>query len=189
MFSKVYFCFTNNHLSFKFLSDFILTHGERVSQTSPLTIVWIPIINASRSSFSLTFLHSSGINNLKAIARLGKNAYLWSRNGRKGSISRMSDECLMKQETVFSFYTQYQAVMRKFTLAGKTKVCNCLTLSMLRTFVQRLFQQGLTMPTFSTIYSNVIFTSCLPLRIRHRTTGLCLYAVLKTRPLRHSYFS
>ena len=32
----------------------------------------------------------------------------------------MSDECLMKQETVFSFYTQYQAVMRKFTLAGKT---------------------------------------------------------------------
>ena len=36
----------------------------------------------------------------------------------KGSISRMSDECLIKQETVFSFYTQYQAVMRKFTLAG-----------------------------------------------------------------------
>ena len=35
----------------------------------------------------------------------------------KGSISRMSDECLMKQETVFPFYTQYQAVMRKFTLA------------------------------------------------------------------------
>ena len=31
----------------------------------------------------------------------------------------MSDECLMKQETVFLFYTQYQAVMRKFTLAGK----------------------------------------------------------------------
>jgi len=45
----------------------------------------------------------------------------------KGSISRMSDECLMKQETVFSFYTQYQAVMRKFTLAGKTD----LTLSSL----------------------------------------------------------
>ena len=35
----------------------------------------------------------------------------------KGSISRMSDECLIKQETVVSFYTQYQAVMRKFTLA------------------------------------------------------------------------
>ena len=67
-----------------------------------------------------------------------------------------------------------EAVMRKFALAGKTKVCNCLTLSVLRTFVQRLFQQGLTMPTFSTIYSNVIFTSCLPLRIRHRITWLCL---------------
>ena len=38
----------------------------------------------------------------------------------KGLISRMSDECLMKQEMVFPFYTQYQAVMRKFTLAGKT---------------------------------------------------------------------
>ena len=38
----------------------------------------------------------------------------------KGLISRMSDECLMKQEPGFPFYTQYQAVMRKFTLAGKT---------------------------------------------------------------------
>ena len=38
----------------------------------------------------------------------------------KGSISRMSDECLMKQEMVFSFYVVYQAVMRKFTLAGKS---------------------------------------------------------------------
>ena len=35
----------------------------------------------------------------------------------KGSISRMSDECLIKQETVVSFYIVYQAVMRKFTLA------------------------------------------------------------------------
>lgn len=35
----------------------------------------------------------------------------------KGSISRMSDECLITLETVFPFYTQYQAVMRKFTLA------------------------------------------------------------------------
>ena len=35
-------------------------------------------------------------------------------------LHRMSDECLMKLETVFPFYTQYQAVMRKFTLAGKS---------------------------------------------------------------------
>ena len=40
----------------------------------------------------------------------------------KGLISRMSDECLMKQEMVFSFYVVYQAVMRKFTLAGKSNV-------------------------------------------------------------------
>ena len=33
----------------------------------------------------------------------------------------MSDECLMKQEMVFPFYVVYQAVMRKFTLAGKAK--------------------------------------------------------------------
>ena len=38
----------------------------------------------------------------------------------KGLISRMSDECLMKQETVFLLYIVYQAVMRKFTLARKT---------------------------------------------------------------------
>ena len=34
----------------------------------------------------------------------------------------MSDECLMKQETVVSFYVVYQAVMRKFTLAGKSSI-------------------------------------------------------------------
>ena len=38
----------------------------------------------------------------------------------KGLISRMSDECLMKQEMVFSFCIVYQAVMRKFTLAAKS---------------------------------------------------------------------
>ena len=38
----------------------------------------------------------------------------------KDLISRMSDECLIKQEMVISFYVVYQAVMRKFTLAGKT---------------------------------------------------------------------
>ena len=39
----------------------------------------------------------------------------------KGSISRMSDECLMKQETVIPFYVDCQAVMRKFTLAGESE--------------------------------------------------------------------
>jgi len=36
----------------------------------------------------------------------------------QSSISRMSDECLMKQEFGFPFYIVYQAVMRKFTLAS-----------------------------------------------------------------------
>ena len=72
------------------------------------------------ASILLTFLHYSRIKNLKAIAYLGNFAYLCIEMSGKGSISRMSDECLMKQETVFSFYTQYQAVKRKFTLAGKT---------------------------------------------------------------------
>ena len=36
----------------------------------------------------------------------------------------MSDECLITLETAFSFYTQYQAVMRKFTLAGKLTAQN-----------------------------------------------------------------
>ena len=37
----------------------------------------------------------------------------------KGSISRMSDDCLMTLEFGFPFCIVYQAVMRKFTLAGK----------------------------------------------------------------------
>ena len=39
----------------------------------------------------------------------------------KGPKSRMSDECLMKQEFGFPSYVVYQAVMRKFTFAGKAK--------------------------------------------------------------------
>ena len=38
----------------------------------------------------------------------------------------MSDECLITLETVFSFYTQYQAVMQKFTLAGKASLNSAL---------------------------------------------------------------
>ena len=34
----------------------------------------------------------------------------------------MSDECLITLETVVSFYIVYQAVMRKFTLAGKAEL-------------------------------------------------------------------
>ena len=51
---------------------------------------------------------------------MSKKQYFCIEMSGKGSISRMSDECLMKQETVFSFYVVYQAVMRKFTLAEKS---------------------------------------------------------------------
>ena len=38
----------------------------------------------------------------------------------KGLISRMSDECLMKGKPGSPYFGEYQAGMRKFTLAGKT---------------------------------------------------------------------
>ncbi len=50
---------------------------------------------------------------------MSQNVYLCIEMSGKGSISRMSDECLMKQEFGFPFYIVYQAVMRKFTLARK----------------------------------------------------------------------
>jgi len=53
---------------------------------------------------------------------MGKNAYLCIEMSWKGLISRMSDECLITLETVFSYCNDCQAVMRKFTLAGKTHV-------------------------------------------------------------------
>ena len=43
----------------------------------------------------------------------------------KGLISRMSDECLRTLETVFSYCYDCQAVMRKFTLAGKSLFAIC----------------------------------------------------------------
>ena len=52
----------------------------------------------------------------------------------KGLKSRMSDECLMKQKTVISFYVVYQAVMRKFTLAGKSSV-------LLESFFKLIYQE------------------------------------------------
>lgn len=80
------------------------------------------LFQSTQPAFSkLTFLHSKGIRNLNALAYLGKKWYLCIEMSGKGSISRMSDECLITLETVFSFYTQYQAVMRKFTLAGKSR--------------------------------------------------------------------
>ena len=38
----------------------------------------------------------------------------------KGSDLQMSDECLIGVKRRFTYYVEYQAVMRKFTLAGKS---------------------------------------------------------------------
>ena len=63
----------------------------------------------------------------------------------------MSDECLMKQVTVFSFYIVYQAVMRKFTLAGKADngrlAAGVLTMDDIHAFVKILIVGSL--PLFS----------------------------------------
>jgi len=115
----VYFCFPVKQESFQLLSDFLRT-GRALTflvfiSFSPQT----PFLSPYPAFLILTFLHSQWIRNLNALASLLQNVYLCIGNDRKGSISRMSDECLMKQETVFSLYVVYQAVMRKFTLAGK----------------------------------------------------------------------
>ena len=54
----------------------------------------------------------------------------------KGSISRMSDECLMKGESGSLYFGEYQAGMRKFTLARKPKSSN----KILRQFFKTIFQ-------------------------------------------------
>ena len=121
MFIIVYFCFLVKQGSFQLLSDFLRTGRTLIFldflSFSPQTLFQSP----QPTSLELIFLFSQWIRNLKAIACLPQNAYLCTGNGRKGSISRMSDECLITQETVFLFYIDCQAVMRKFTLAGKTK--------------------------------------------------------------------
>ena len=119
MFIIVDFCFLVKRRYSQLFSDFLRTGRILIFldflSFSPQT----PLQSPQPVFLKLTFLHSQGIRNLNAIAYLPKNAYLCVEMSGKGSISRMSDECLMKQETVFPFYTQYQAVMRKFTLAGK----------------------------------------------------------------------
>ena len=101
----------------------------------------------SRASPSLTFLHSSRIKNLKALACLPENVYLCVEMSGKGSISRMSDECLITLETVFLLYIDCQAVMRKFTLATESHSETipyqlCSGLSVLCTFPKANFLLG-----------------------------------------------
>ena len=122
MFIIVEFYFLVKRRYFQLLSDFLRTGRTLIFFDFLSFSSQTPLQSPQPASFKLTFLHSQWIRNLNAIAYLPKNAYLCVEMSGKGSISRMSDESLMKQETVVSFYTQYQAVMRKFTLAGKSKL-------------------------------------------------------------------
>ena len=120
MFIIVYFCFLIKQQAFQLLSEFLRAGRALIFLDFLSFSSQTPLHSPQPTSFKLTFLHSQWIRNLNALACLPKNAYLCIGNGRKGSISRMFDECLMKQETVISYCSVCQAVTRKFTLAGKT---------------------------------------------------------------------
>ena len=134
MFRSIYFCFLVKRRSFQLLSDF-LRAGRTLIFLDFLSFSSQTLFQSPQPAFSkLTFLHSQGIRNLNALACLPENVYLCIEMSGKGSISRMSDECLITLETVFSYCYDCQAVMRKFTLAIKT-ACNYLIFSTLRRFL------------------------------------------------------
>ena len=111
------FVFSSNTRLFSFSSDFILTPQNTDFSSLSLIASFIALTPASKALSLLTFLHSLRIRNLKALAYLGKKYYLCIEMSGKGLISRMSDECLMKGESGISYFGEYQAGMRKFTLA------------------------------------------------------------------------
>ena len=120
MFIIVEFCFLIKQGSFQLLSDFLRTGRTFIFFDFLSFSSQTPIESPQPTFQKLTFLHSQWIRNLNAIAYLPKKCYLCVEMSGKGSISRMSDECLITLETVVSFYIVYQAVMRKFTLADKS---------------------------------------------------------------------
>ena len=120
MFIIVDFCFLVIRRSFQLLSDIIKTDRTLIFPDFLSFFSLTPIQSPQPAFLRLTFLYSQEIRNLNAIAYLPKNAYLCIEMSGKGSISRMSDECLITLETAIPFYVVYQAVMRKFTLAGKS---------------------------------------------------------------------
>ena len=123
MFTDVYFCFLVKRQAYQLLSDFLRT-GRTLIFLDFLSFSSQTLFQSPLPAFlKLTFLHSQWIRNLNALACLPQNVYLCIGNDRKGSISRMSDESLMTLETVIPFYIVCQAVMRKFTLAGKSHHC------------------------------------------------------------------
>ena len=120
MFIIVEFCFLVKRRYFQLLSNILrtsraLTFPDFLSFSSQT-----PLLSPYPAFSKLTFLHPQWIRNLNALAYSGKNAYLCVEMSGKGLISRMSDECLITLETVVSYCNGCQAVMRKFTLAGKS---------------------------------------------------------------------
>ena len=120
MFIIVDFCFLVKQGSFQLLSDFLRTGRILIFPDFLSFSSQTPLQSPQPASSKLTFIYFQGIRNLNALACLPKNAYLCIGNGQKGSISRMSDECLITLEFGFPFYVVYQAVIRKFTLAEKS---------------------------------------------------------------------
>ena len=114
------FCFLVKQEYFQLLSEFLRTGRALIFLDFLSFSSQSPLQSPQPAFLKLTFLYSQWIRNLNALACLPKNAYLCIGNGQKGSISRMSDECLITLETVFPYCYDCQAVMRKFTLAGKS---------------------------------------------------------------------
>ena len=69
-----------------------------------------------------------------------KKWYLCVEMAGKGLISRMSDECLMKGKPGISYFGEYQAGMRKFTLALKRNVLKVLSEGQITPCIQELWQ-------------------------------------------------
>ncbi len=113
MFIIVDFCFLVKRRSFQLLSDFLRTGRALIFldylSFSPQTLFQSP----QPASLKLTFLYSQWIRNLKAIACLPQNAYLCIGNGRKGLISRMSDECLIKWKLSLSSSFLYKGTVKR----------------------------------------------------------------------------
>ena len=120
MFRNVYLCFLIKHQAFQILSDFLVTSFDLVFPVFPVIVSSIALTSTSKAPPPLTYLHSLRIRNLNAVAYLPKKYYLCVEMAGEGLISRMSDECLMKGKSGSLYFGEYQAGMRKFTLAIET---------------------------------------------------------------------
>ena len=119
MFLNLYFCFQVKQQAFQLLSDFNFTRLDVFFRLFPYLSLLSSLKPQSQPSPKLTLVYPFGIKNLKAIAYLPKKYYLCVEMSGKGSISRMSDECLMKGKSCSLYFGEYQAGTRKFTLARK----------------------------------------------------------------------